>query len=753
MKKGVFMKTPREAPKKSPVTADIILHLHRELAAATELADYPERAAKPIRRLINFDILCVFFSGANDSSPTLLRSGDLPLPWDRIFPNITPGDMHSSILYKGQPGDIFLSQDMKGPGCEGDENALEQIKLHSGMNHSIHLVLAARMGYRLHLGLFRRCGPFESVDAEALSTIAPPLTLSGRSLLSAWISASGDLLLSSSKEKTACHYIMLDSSLKVVALSVQTNDFLVKHFGSETVESLPASLRSWLEGSGLTDPGPLGCGEKNSVFDSLSGTVTCCAYPFEDTSGERVFLLALNLRRESGDFASLSAIGLSKREIEVLESLYAGKTTTQMADLLGIKMVTVRKHLIRIGEKLHAMGRTEILSKAIKLWDEIPEWPSCSNPKPIIANIMDKDRMEFLLENDAFQKAVQTLNRRLSTLEDFENAPELIKYTLADYISIDWTAVFFANAANDMEKVYFSTGCKCDWEKLHLSIRPQVRWRQVIARGELGEAFRSHDLIDFANDQDILMKTVMEEATGAYYDLHMPVARTGEHIIYIGIYRNDPEKPFTDEDVAFFQGLSPIFVSWAFSLACMQENTLKEAGCWNLLDKGRVSAALFDRNLCDIIWTGEAVSLLEALCGTHWRDTIIPQLREWIAHARLIKGEGKVNVRPSPESTVFEALGLSYSACSVQGLVMVNFKQHEPDPFTDLKKYGFTEREVQIVSFLPLGYTNNQIASSLGIQEITVKKHLEKIGRKLGVSGRVAILRQADISRRSLKEH
>jgi len=70
-----------------------------------------------------------------------------------------------------------------------------------------------------------------------------------------------------------------------------------------------------------------------------------------------------------------------------------------------------------------------------------------------------------------------------------------------------------------------------------------------------------------------------------------------------------------------------------------------------------------------------------------------------------------------------------------------------------LNKYGRTEREVQIVSFLPLGYTNNQIASSLGIREITVKKHLEKIGRKLGVSGRVGILRQAEIFRRSLNEH
>ncbi|HEY9161665.1 MAG TPA: helix-turn-helix transcriptional regulator [Desulfomonilia bacterium] len=747
------MKNNETVTEKSSVSADIILHLHRELAAISEIGDYPERIATVISRAIEFDKLCVFFSGANDSSPTLLRSGDWPLPWDRIFPNIKAKDIHSSILYRGEAGDIFLSQEMKGPGCEGDENALGLIKHHSGMRHSIHLVLAASMGYRLHLSMFRKHEPFDGVDAETLKILAPPLTLSGKSLLSSWISARGDLLLSSSKENSDCRYIMLDSSLKVVVLPVQTSDFLCKHFECENVRALPATLMSWIEGCCLTDQSPAWEGERSTEFDTRTGTVSCSAYPFEDNSGNRVLLVALNLMRESGDFSPLSNIGLTRREIEILEGLYAGKTTSQVAEGLGIKMITVRKHLLRIGEKLHALGRTEILSKAINLCDEIPAWQPCLNGKPTVEALAENNRMEFLLKNNAFQKAVQTLNRRLSTLEDFENAPELIRYTLADYIEIDWTAVFYASTTNDMERVYFSSGCKCDWEKLHLSTRPQVRWRSIIERGVLGEVLRSHDFIDPTNEQDMAMKTVMEEATGAYYDMHMPVARTDGHKIHIGFYRNDPEKPFTEDDVAFVQGLSPVFISWAYSLARMQENTLKQAGCWDLLDKGHVSAALFDSNLCDVIWTGNAVSLLKTRCGPNWRETIIPQVREWIAHTGLLNVKEKDKARSCPENIVFEMYGLTCSAYPVQGSVVVNFKQHQTDPFSYLNKYSLTEREVQIVSFLPLGYTNNQIASSLGIREITVKKHLEKIGRKLGVSGRVGILRQAEIFRRSLNEH
>jgi DNA-binding NarL/FixJ family response regulator len=56
--------------------------------------------------------------------------------------------------------------------------------------------------------------------------------------------------------------------------------------------------------------------------------------------------------------------GLSKREIEVLESLAQGMTTTQIADHLYISENTVKTHVRRILEKLDAGNRTEAVSKA-----------------------------------------------------------------------------------------------------------------------------------------------------------------------------------------------------------------------------------------------------------------------------------------------------------------------------------------------------------------------------------------------------
>jgi DNA-binding NarL/FixJ family response regulator len=59
--------------------------------------------------------------------------------------------------------------------------------------------------------------------------------------------------------------------------------------------------------------------------------------------------------------------GLSRREIEVLECLAQGKTTTQISAELFISENTVKTHVRRILEKLDAGNRTEAVSKATQM--------------------------------------------------------------------------------------------------------------------------------------------------------------------------------------------------------------------------------------------------------------------------------------------------------------------------------------------------------------------------------------------------
>jgi DNA-binding NarL/FixJ family response regulator len=51
----------------------------------------------------------------------------------------------------------------------------------------------------------------------------------------------------------------------------------------------------------------------------------------------------------------------------------------------------------------------------------------------------------------------------------------------------------------------------------------------------------------------------------------------------------------------------------------------------------------------------------------------------------------------------------------------------------------FTVREIQVLKLLRAGHANREIAQSLGIDESTVKAHIGRLMRKVGVSNRIAL--------------
>ena len=294
---------------KDCMLAETILNLHREAILVSDLEDLPERISKPIMEVIPFDQLCIFFSGAHDSAPTLICDLDTPMHWDKIYPHITAEDMHSSILYRGQPGDIFLRQDLKGPGCEGDEHVLGLISHFSGLNFSIHLIMSVIGGFRLHFSLYRRRKPFDINDAETLRQLSPALIINANALLASRLSVSGDLLLSASEDKALFHYLLLDHNLRVVGLPKPTRDFISEHFHDPIIQGLPATLRKWLEGCGPTGNK---CDQNLTCQTSLiseSGPVECRVTSLEDSSGKTMFLTSLNLFRNATDFSPLSSLG------------------------------------------------------------------------------------------------------------------------------------------------------------------------------------------------------------------------------------------------------------------------------------------------------------------------------------------------------------------------------------------------------------------------------------------------------------
>jgi two-component system, NarL family, response regulator LiaR len=67
------------------------------------------------------------------------------------------------------------------------------------------------------------------------------------------------------------------------------------------------------------------------------------------------------------DDVSLKKLGISKRELEVLELIAAGLSNQNIADQLFVSMSTVKTHVSNVLVKLDASRRTEAIARAKEL--------------------------------------------------------------------------------------------------------------------------------------------------------------------------------------------------------------------------------------------------------------------------------------------------------------------------------------------------------------------------------------------------
>jgi DNA-binding NarL/FixJ family response regulator len=67
----------------------------------------------------------------------------------------------------------------------------------------------------------------------------------------------------------------------------------------------------------------------------------------------------------AGDETGMNEM-LSEREVSVVRLVAEGKTNQEIGTELGISPSTVKSHLTRIGFKLHARNRAEIVYRAAK---------------------------------------------------------------------------------------------------------------------------------------------------------------------------------------------------------------------------------------------------------------------------------------------------------------------------------------------------------------------------------------------------
>jgi len=102
-------------------------------------------------------------------------------------------------------------------------------------------------------------------------------------------------------------------------------------------------------------------------FDIFVGLIATAFLVLGAWLGARLFRTAPAPMPFDGNPQAQAALGISARELEVLQELAAGRSNKEIAAKLAVSPNTVKTHTARLFEKLGARRRTDAINKAREL--------------------------------------------------------------------------------------------------------------------------------------------------------------------------------------------------------------------------------------------------------------------------------------------------------------------------------------------------------------------------------------------------
>ena len=151
---------------------------------------------------------------------------------------------------------------------------------------------------------------------------------------------------------------------RVTFCSRRASELLASHLPAflDDPSRLPAPLREFVRNPAR--PLALPPAEKNAGRRLRARLFAEAA---DDGAGDACYLLLLDEQIPPAGAAALTRLGLTAREAEVLYWIAQGKTSAQIAEILASAVMTVKKHLQHIFDKLGVDSRTAAALKALEI--------------------------------------------------------------------------------------------------------------------------------------------------------------------------------------------------------------------------------------------------------------------------------------------------------------------------------------------------------------------------------------------------
>jgi DNA-binding CsgD family transcriptional regulator/PAS domain-containing protein len=254
-----------------------------------------------------------------------------------------------------------------------------------------------------------------------------------------------------------------------------------------------------------------------------------------------------------------------------------------------------------------------------------------------------------------------------------------------------------------------------------------------------GAAFRISDFL--SHDEYHALDLYREVYAPMQCEFQISVALPAPHPLVVAIALNRPDRDFSERDRSVLDLLRPHLVQ-AYRSAQLRatveslQRSVELGGAGVLLVEGSgdilVASPRAERLLVSIVRDGRIIDddvvkwLVDERTRYAARDGGAPVVGSAYRHA--VEG-------PDVLLRFVPGVGGAYDA--------IVCGERSPYDANRLTALGLTEREGEVLVQLVRGHSTGDIATTLGMQPATVRKHLEHIYTKLGVHDRTAAIAQA----------
>jgi DNA-binding NarL/FixJ family response regulator len=356
-------------------------------------------------------------------------------------------------------------------------------------------------------------------------------------------------------------------------------------------------------------------------------------------------------------------------------------------------------------------------------------------------------RGEFEAKRNA-ANAVLELNSELSDIRDIDDFPQRLQHVLGKYIPSHWCSLYFATNEKVVNAVTNSS-LPFNWDELYREVVDMDMYARHVIGLNPGEVCVQAEVSDPSNEGERYCRDFTEKHTNTFHFMNMSVVKDRNGLILLGFYGMDRQKGFTKRDKELLCHMGPLIINTTRTLMLYRDFEYKRVAFEKLAEMEGISLLIFDEHLNLNVFPESTRTLLREACNRLDLSDVPEQILEWVRTD--IAPEGKL-VR----STGYWTRRLKLSACDIvcrgyiikgagnRPVLLVKLQRHgDFEDFKALAAVGATMREIEVLSYLPLGYTNCQIAMAMGITVDGVKKHLKNLTKKIGAQGRTEILYRA----------